>query len=1220
MATLVPFIDRENELALIEKLVGAWGTRRILCIQAGGGIGKTRLLQEVRTRYTLSDYAFALDGVERKDVTLAFVHEFVSTEWAEEFIGGVRGMVEDLDVRLIETNANFDLDKMVTDLDAIIDQNPNVIVVRLGSDERLRPGIERAIQRGIKVLTFDNYLQQIPGLSARITLSESEGAHLSLDRLVEDIGFQGKVAALMVAGVAMQERRKGILDTVLSKYPDVQVVTEYSVMGPDMVEAIYHKTTELLRNHPDLKAIWVTWDEFTRGVIRALMDAGRSDVLVYSFDLCPSDVELMARQDSPWVATVAVNPVEVGRIIVRLAMQTAYGFEIRPHYSIPMEFITQIGLRKLLAESAPIWRESSIGWTPWLKTLSSTEGPKQRLLVTEIVDFDDRSFHIPQNLGYKIARMLDAEKFESYLRAGQDLRKMELAGVSAGQLAQQKGEVDTSFVTCFNNLADEQRILLFMDTVESPASSEVWIYLTEKLCQLQNFVLLLSGRNASDIGVFMKAELGDDVQIIDLPPLQEEASALYLQRKQQLMNIVIEPELAQKILLLAQGHPILIDLAVEWRAREIPLDWLVESRVEELAALTPDERQARQATFEAQLVRHIAETRQPIDSLTLMMSRVYPLDVDMLVELLKLPWEEAAALFEVAKKNVFVKSLPDGRLSLHDEIRRMVNQYVWPMVDPDADRRLRDSRLAKAYLHHEIEALTQRTAQLEATEQTARQTLDARTELATFVEREALERNLWTFKEQYLYHTMFTDVQQGVEFFVAAFDQATQAYRFSFRESLLRQMIAYVETLDPEQRYQVEIRQSKHLIDNGQHTEARDLLEKMAARPELQPQQRIETLIQLANVQIRLGKLQDGIQLFKDAVRISYENGEKAWIAKAETGLGWAYRLTAAFRKAGEHYETALDLAMELRLKKEQALLYNNLGFVYAYYEHIPNHRDKAEWFCHQSLAIAEELDDKRGQGSSYSTLGCITYMEGQFDRALTYFQKAIDIFEPADDREWLSTVYSWRAAVYMSMDNFPLAERDLFRSLEMGIQKDRPLNLSRLANLYIRQRRLDKAQEAIDECRRLALSLPDVLYQLVSLRYMARLAFYRGEYDRLGEFEQLLDEYFSKWEARDLRALGTLYLYLGRLALGKSDIDAAIVHLKSGLKLTVQYGRYANDTPQGHILGFEEAMVNELKLTPAQIRGIGTALLDFWKAQGLNALHPDVRILLSKWAKWEGA
>jgi tetratricopeptide (TPR) repeat protein len=432
-------------------------------------------------------------------------------------------------------------------------------------------------------------------------------------------------------------------------------------------------------------------------------------------------------------------------------------------------------------------------------------------------------------------------------------------------------------------------------------------------------------------------------------------------------------------------------------------------------------------------------------------------------------------------------------------------------------------------------------------------------------------------------------------------------------------MQKHVDKLSPEQKYEVDIRQAKYLLDNGQYSEARELLVKILSRTGLRPDQQIDTFIQLANVEIRLGKFQNGIKFFKEAVQISKEHGLKEWLAKAETGLGWAYRLTADLKKAGEHYAVALDLAIEIRSKHQQALLYNNLGFVYAYYAHIPGNREKALWFCNQSLSIWEDLDYKRAKGQSYSTLGCITFMAGQFDEALSYFQKALDIFEPAHDREWLSTVYSWRGAVHMSRDNFELAERGLLQSLEMKIRKDRPINLSRLGLIYVLQNKLDKAQEAVDECRELALALPDIQYQLISLRDMARLACCKGEYERLEEFERLLDDYLGKWEAQDIRTLGMLYLNLGNLALGKSDWAKAVEYFKLGLQILAPLGRYGGDTPQVYIERLEKVMVADLHLPPQKIRDIGAKLLSFWQEKGLSVTHPDVRILLSRWIKWEG-
>ncbi len=52
MPEQMPFIGREKELIRIEQLVKDWGTRRVLCIHGEGGVGKTRLLQEIRKQHT----------------------------------------------------------------------------------------------------------------------------------------------------------------------------------------------------------------------------------------------------------------------------------------------------------------------------------------------------------------------------------------------------------------------------------------------------------------------------------------------------------------------------------------------------------------------------------------------------------------------------------------------------------------------------------------------------------------------------------------------------------------------------------------------------------------------------------------------------------------------------------------------------------------------------------------------------------------------------------------------------------------------------------------------------------------------------------------------------------------------------------------------------------------------------------------------------------------
>jgi len=577
----------------------------------------------------------------------------------------------------------------------------------------------------------------------------------------------------------------------------------------------------------------------------------------------------------------------------------------------------------------------------------------------------------------------------------------------------------------------------------------------------------------------------------------------------------------------------------------------------------------------------------------------------------------------------FVKYYPDGRIYLHDEMRRMVRDYVWPDIDPDGGRRQQDSKLAVEYFTSQIETLTQEFEQLIEQEGEARQAENVQAEFDAFVAGEVLEQELWALREQLLFHTAFVNPQQGVKLFVKIFDEEIiYDHQRSAREVLLKQMSGYIklaqkeiflDELSPAQAYEVDIRKAKYLLDSAQYESARELLEGMLDRTGFRPDQQIDTRIQLANVVIRLGKFYEGIEFFKQAVQISKKNELQEWLAKAENGLGWAYRLTADRESARKHYEIALGLARKLDLKRQQALLYSNLGFIYTY---IPDQKNKALSYCKASLALRKELNDKRGMGSSLSTLGCVTFMDGRFDEALSYFQQALDIFEPAQDREWLSTVYSWRGAVYMSNKYTPdLAEKDLLQALKMDVQRDKAMHQSRLGLIYMMQDKLDEAQEAVNECRKLALDLPDVLYQMVSIRDMARLARHKQEYERLEEFERLLGDYLKQWgNPQDRRALGMLYLNFGSLALGQSKFDKAIEYYKSGLKPLAELGRYGSDALEIHTQRLEDIFVNELHLEPAHIRNIGRQLQKFWRENGFDIDHPDVWIHLKKWISWEGA
>ena len=77
----------------------------------------------------------------------------------------------------------------------------------------------------------------------------------------------------------------------------------------------------LLTKHPkgEIDAIFATWDAFAIGATRALVEAGRTEIKIYGIDVSNTDLQAMQEENSPWVATAAVDPKMIGAVNCKTA-------------------------------------------------------------------------------------------------------------------------------------------------------------------------------------------------------------------------------------------------------------------------------------------------------------------------------------------------------------------------------------------------------------------------------------------------------------------------------------------------------------------------------------------------------------------------------------------------------------------------------------------------------------------------------------------------------------------------------------------------------------------------------------------------------------------------------------------------------------------------------------------------------------------------------------
>jgi len=1081
MSKQVQFINRNSELAKAKGLIQEWDTQRVWCLQAGGGIGKTRLLAEIRNR-ALTIFE---DRLVDRPPTIAIIHEFTASEWWRQFHKGVTDMAEKLNINLLETDAAFDVEQMARDLDAMIDQRPDAIVVRMGSYEALRPGIQRAVDQGIKVLTFDNYLPQLQGITSRISLDYAQGGFELAERLAADLEYEGEVAAVWVEDEAMQKRRHALLENLIMRYPDIALVQcAYGFKGEEMASVVAGQTREIVKTCPDLRAIWVTWDEYTCGVIEALRDLGRTDIGVYSFDLSPLDAELMLREDSPWMATVATNPIEVGRVIVRLATQAAYGMPIESHYALPMTLVERSALTAAIAEqpheqlnfeALPFWSISDIGWTSDLRLPVDEEKDAQHYLrVTDIVDFDDRSLQVTQHLWMRVAEMLGSQDFQAYYKKLREFRRA--TSVFGYELADQEvDDLNQAFITCFNAIAERRRVVLFLDTTDSlRETDDVWRDIRAIVPKLRNTVVFMTGRNAGTLGAALREQMGDAVLIDRLRPLDDTASRTYLSEKESLKRIEIEKEISDKLLFMASGYPVLIDLAVEWRVRNIPLEWLNEIDIEALNALPAEQlkeqREKLQEKFEKQLVQHLIDTRQPIDWFVLTLAHIYPLDVDFAAYLLN-SHEQAEALFKQAQTYVFVKTLPTGQISLHDEMRRMVNTYVWPEVDLEGDRRRRATKRAAEYLSKKLKTWKTQIEQLRRRPSS----------IALEQQLNALERDYWSTQLDCVRYELFADWTEGIKAFAAAFDGAP----LGVRNSLLDIVGKHVEqakregVYNRETRYYYEIRLVKQKLRTLELEEVREILDNLKA-DYTEPHRWLDLLTRFGNYYLQRGDLIEAHKQFEEALKICDSAALQDWKSRILDTLGMVTRRLGQLEKAAHYHEQALQEYYQAQLQDQDhlAAILNNLCYV----QSLEGEYDSAYNYCQMALQIREERGIDQAIAATHSTIGELYRNWNRYNEALQHYDEALRVFEAQNDRVWIARLYSYRGAVYRLVGNLKQAEEDLRRSLEFHVSFEEPWRYHVLGCVLWNRDDLDGALKLFEQSMRLAVASHDIRTQVNNL------------------------------------------------------------------------------------------------------------------------------------------
>lgn len=316
----------------------------------------------------VSNVAGGSNGAEGKKQRIALIMQFNIGTFSSQYIAGVKEEVEKAGAEVTVFNSEGDLAKMSSNLDAAINQHFDGILIDHGTPEALEQGVKKALERKIPVVAFDAALN-VPGVTV-LEQGDKKMAELTLEKLAQDIGGKGNIVKIWVAGFAPMERRQESYKAFQAKYPDIKEVAAFGSATSNTALESQAQMEAILKKYPnkgDISAVWAAWDEFAKGATRAIQQAGRTEIKVYGIDLSDEDLQLIQDNTSPWIASAAVDPTDIGRIQVRFLFKKLKGEETPSNVVLDPILVTRDTLPKEpikttdLAKYVKGWGGSQVG-------------------------------------------------------------------------------------------------------------------------------------------------------------------------------------------------------------------------------------------------------------------------------------------------------------------------------------------------------------------------------------------------------------------------------------------------------------------------------------------------------------------------------------------------------------------------------------------------------------------------------------------------------------------------------------------------------------------------------------------------------------------------------------------------------------------------------------------------------------------------------------------
>jgi ribose transport system substrate-binding protein len=257
----------------------------------------------------------------------AIVMHYAGNDWSQAQIDGLKAEFGKMGIDIVATtDAGFKPDKQVSDIETVLAQKPNIIVSIPTDPVATANEYRAAVNQGVKLVFMDNVPRGFVAGKDYVSVVSADNygnGVASALLLGQAMGGKGDVGLIFHAAdfFVTKQRYDAVKKTLADYFPDIHVVAEQGIGGPDFSGDAEKAAGAMLVSHHSIKGIWAVWDVPAEGVISAAATNGRDDLIVTNCDL-GENVAINMASDGVIKGLSAQRPYDQG---VTEAMLAGYG-------------------------------------------------------------------------------------------------------------------------------------------------------------------------------------------------------------------------------------------------------------------------------------------------------------------------------------------------------------------------------------------------------------------------------------------------------------------------------------------------------------------------------------------------------------------------------------------------------------------------------------------------------------------------------------------------------------------------------------------------------------------------------------------------------------------------------------------------------------------------------------------------------------------------------